>query len=438
MKCTTKAAEGGYCGGWDKETLKCCGLKAAVCPECDAAYDVDNVAYWLVRFEERQQRASELNGQCAQVERSVNRTDDRPVSRTDFPTSLHFLKCLLEKHANSPELIAYLLLAHQEDMLTIGCSSDGRLLLQALWLTYETEDGLRAYPLCPHMDHEAIRVDRSLGVSVAAESQEKKSNTWLMELNSIVEAMLKQLQILPPVYDGRFVGLVWAKHDRKCVFTLQQKTKENFRPVKVPEIGKVWVHKDYVADFRAVQVSYVRELKRKVLRRIANDPSIFISHTGRDSDAGSFAAHLHDKLKDQGIVSFCSSSSIQPCELWQDRIRSEVGKCGVFVAILSPTYFQRNWCMHELDLALRQGRRIFPVYYGKHGPNDIPGDEGEFISRFVEDKGVKQDEVERWWNNIRRIPEMQDKRMSSFENTQDAEVKLKNTVVEEINKLLEQ
>ena len=69
------------------------------------------------------------------MERSVSRTDDRQVSRAEFPSSLHFLKCLLEKHANSPELIAYLLLAHQEDMLTIGCTSDGRLVLRTLWLT---------------------------------------------------------------------------------------------------------------------------------------------------------------------------------------------------------------------------------------------------------------------------------------------------------------
>ena len=53
MKCATEA---GYCGGWDKETLKSWLLKAAVCPECSEAFDVDNVAYWLVRFGERQQR----------------------------------------------------------------------------------------------------------------------------------------------------------------------------------------------------------------------------------------------------------------------------------------------------------------------------------------------------------------------------------------------
>ena len=44
MKCTTGAAEGSYCGGWDKEALKYCVLKAVACPECGAAHDVNNVA----------------------------------------------------------------------------------------------------------------------------------------------------------------------------------------------------------------------------------------------------------------------------------------------------------------------------------------------------------------------------------------------------------
>ena len=143
-------------------------------------------------------------------------------------------------------------------------------------------------------------------------------------------------------------------------------------------------------------------------------------------------------MEDEGILSFFDALSIQPCELWKKRIRSEVEKSAVLIAILSPTYFQRYWCMHELDPALRQGRRVFPVYYGQcSGPRDLPRDKDEFISRFAEDKRVKQGELERWWNNISCIPEMQDKRMSSFANTKDAEVSLKKTVAEEIRKLLE-
>ena len=97
--------------------------------------------------------------------------------------------------------------------------------------------------------------------------------------------------------------------------------------------------------------------------------------------------------------------------------------------------FKRYWCMHELDLAMRQGRLVFPVYYGS--PKDLPGERDEFINHFAEDEQVKQDELDRWWNNISRIPDMQHMRMSSFADTKDAEVSLKNTLVEKIRKLLE-
>ena len=162
-------------------------------------------------------------------------------------------------------------------MLTIGCSTDGRLVLRALWLTFES-DGLRAYPFCPQMEYEEIRVDGKLGVSVAAEAQMMGSNMWRVELNSIVEAVQRQLQKLTPVYKGPFIGIVSAKQDEKCEYTIQQMTKDNFRSVRVPEIGRLRVHKEYVEDCRAVQVSYVRRLKRNVLGRIADNSVAFISH----------------------------------------------------------------------------------------------------------------------------------------------------------------
>ena len=98
------------------------------------------------------------------------------------------------------------------------------------------------------MEHEEIRVDGKRGVSVAAEIQEMKCNAGLADLNFIVAAIQKQLQILPPIFKGHFMGLV-TEQDEECEFTLQQKTQENFRSVKVPEIERVWVHKDYVDDF---------------------------------------------------------------------------------------------------------------------------------------------------------------------------------------------
>ena len=436
VMCASRLNNSPCCGSWGIEALRDCRQKAAICPKCGVACDVDKIADWLFAFANQRQHALDLDER--RVSGLENAEDRGRDSRTDISDSLQYLRCLLEKHANSPELIAYLLLAHQRKMLTIGCSTDGRLLLRALWLMYMTDDGLRAYPFCPHMEYEEIRVDGQLGVSVVAETGRMGSNACRTELKSIVEAIHARLEILPPVYEGRFMGVVWAGQDKQCVYNIQRITLDNFRSVKIPEIGWVWVHKEYVEDFKAVQISYVRKLKRKVIGCIADDSAAFISHTGQDPAAGNFAAHLHDKLEDQDMLHFYDGLSIEPGEEWKERIRSEVEKCAVFVAILSPTYFQRYWCMHELDLAFRHGRHIFPVYYGPHGRKDLPSDKDEFISHFAEEERADQDELERWWNNVRRLPEKHDIRMSSFAYKKDAEVLLKNFVVRELRKLLEQ
>ena len=441
VKCASRLASGNCCGGWGVETLRHCRLKAAICSECGVACDVDKVADWLVRFEEQRQYALDLEERLVPVEQPVSSRDHGLDSRADTSDSLSDLIGLLEKHANSPDIVSYLLLARQKDLLTTGCDTGGRLRLPVLWLIYEAEGDLYAYPFCPHLEWERVRLDDELKVSGVEETHMARSNPQQTALNSVVEVIQERLKVHPLDYDARFKGIFWKEQTDKCTHLIRNKAQTNFVPVTIPEIGKVWVHeKDerYLSKVAGVQVSFIKHLNKEVLDHIANDSSIFISHTGQDTGVGNFAANLHDKLEDKEILSFCDACSLHPSELWKERIRWKVGKCAVFVAILSPTYFKRYWCMHELDLAIRQDRIVFPVYYGQRsGPNDLPRDRDEFLASIESDVQVEQDELERWWSNISRIPAINDIRMSSFANTKNVEVALKNAVVEEIRKLLE-
>ena len=160
---------------------------------------------------------------------------------------------------------------------------------------------------------------------------------------------------------------------------------------------------------------------------------VFISHTGQDDTARNFAAHLGDKMKDQDIEYFYDARCIPPSVQWEQVIREAVSDCSVFVAVLSPTYFKRYWCMHELDLALTNKRAILPIYYSID-KFSYPRNKDEFCTSFVNDRRVKDGEVAQWWTNVSQLlPEIQGIRRTDNAR-KDADATLKNEVIDFIGK----
>jgi len=91
--------------------------------------------------------------------------------------------------------------------------------------------------------------------------------------------------------------------------------------------------------------------------------SVFLSHTGADSDAAAFAGFLASKLRDKyNIDAFLDSETLETGDTWRQKIEDSAKGCKVFVAILSKHYFERFWCLHELDLAFRHNVSVVPVY----------------------------------------------------------------------------
>lgn len=163
---------------------------------------------------------------------------------------------------------------------------------------------------------------------------------------------------------------------------------------------------------------------------------VFISHTGQDNAALVFAGHLKHMLDDQGIVAFFDADTLQAGDLWKEKIRDYVGNSLVFVAILSPTYFKRYWCMHELDIAMATNKTILPVYYCIDGPENLPTNERAFCRRFRNDKRLSSGEAKKWYTNVRGLSKYHSLRRSNFV-TKNGDVCLKKEVVTSIRQLLE-
>jgi hypothetical protein len=152
--------------------------------------------------------------------------------------------------------------------------------------------------------------------------------------------------------------------------------------------------------------------------------TIFLGHTGQDGTASNFAAFLSDVCKREQVSCFYDVDSIRPGILYDACIQDAVKTCEVFISILSPMYFKRYWCMHELDLAVQTGRCILPVFYGIEGEKDLPSEKSAFLEHFSSEARVDHDELNRWWTNVAdTLPRIQGIRHSDF-NVKDADIKV--------------
>jgi hypothetical protein len=80
---------------------------------------------------------------------------------------------------------------------------------------------------------------------------------------------------------------------------------------------------------------------------------VFISHTGQDEDAKTFAASiLKPALEAAGLAVYMDFSSLQLGSSWREELVDAAANSMVVVVVLSRSFTNRFWCMLELDLAL--------------------------------------------------------------------------------------
>jgi TIR domain len=92
--------------------------------------------------------------------------------------------------------------------------------------------------------------------------------------------------------------------------------------------------------------------------------AVFLSHTGKDEDSKQLTQIVRAALMAAGKPVFADFSGLQGGERWQERIIELAGSSKIFVAIISPSYAQREWPMRELREAMRtrqEHKRFIPV-----------------------------------------------------------------------------
>ena len=144
--------------------------------------------------------------------------------------------------------------------------------------------------------------------------------------------------------------------------------------------------------------------------RQRQEHTVFVNHTGQDQAAADLAGLLHKELERCGIHTFLDSRDIATRDMWKSKIEAGVLGCKVFVCIVTPSYFSRYWCLHELDLALGHGKEILVVF---HGGGDIPkvnADLQQLLRKVLENKlgrVVDQPLLNRWCRNVQELDGIQ-------------------------------
>lgn len=84
---------------------------------------------------------------------------------------------------------------------------------------------------------------------------------------------------------------------------------------------------------------------------------VFISYRKVDS-ARAFVPLLYDHLSSNGVRPFLDTINMKP-----DHIYKAIHSCKVGVVVLSPSYCDSLFCLHQLALLNESKKRVVPVFY---------------------------------------------------------------------------
>ena len=134
---------------------------------------------------------------------------------------------------------------------------------------------------------------------------------------------------------------------------------------------------------------------------------VFMDHTGRDARRLPFVTCLCRELEHHGIPLFVDYKGIEFGTKWAKVIEENARTCQVFVCILSITYFEQYWCMHELDVAFEHDRTILVVI--NHECERLLKDFNEASFRRMHHRNpmVSEHELDSWCKNIQELRQIQ-------------------------------
>jgi len=97
---------------------------------------------------------------------------------------------------------------------------------------------------------------------------------------------------------------------------------------------------------------------------------VFISYKQQVDPDHDFARHLERFLRQQGHGVFRDETGITPGEKWPERLRQEIRRCEVVLALISNASLQSDWFRTELNYARDKEKPIVPVLLQAEGQID--------------------------------------------------------------------
>ncbi|GLJ15138.1 hypothetical protein SUGI_0247650 [Cryptomeria japonica] len=130
---------------------------------------------------------------------------------------------------------------------------------------------------------------------------------------------------------------------------------------------------------------------------ISTGHDAFINHRGADvkESVGSLIFH---NLQNKGLNVFFDKNSIQVGDNIPQSIEKAIHSAYVHVVIFSPNYAESVWCMKELQLILKTGAPIIPVFCGIR-PSELrmEDEDGVYARAFQKHAGkFETNLVEEW------------------------------------------
>jgi len=101
-------------------------------------------------------------------------------------------------------------------------------------------------------------------------------------------------------------------------------------------------------------------------RTSAVKPIAFISYSIADKKHG---AAVKEALSGLGVETFLAHNDLHVSEKWEKQILLELGRCNIFVPLLSRNFVASEWCPQEIGIIVkRRGVTVFPLSLDKSMP----------------------------------------------------------------------
>jgi len=85
---------------------------------------------------------------------------------------------------------------------------------------------------------------------------------------------------------------------------------------------------------------------------------VFVSYSRKNKD---FCRHLTDELQKRDLDFWVDWEGIPPTVDWMKEIEKGIEEADTFIAIVSPDWISSPICLEELDIAVKNGKRLVPV-----------------------------------------------------------------------------